>query len=390
MSQLSHSKANKKTKTRKHSPEKQFNAALERYQRFQKKNAKFEQEILALIERVSPKIEPYEIKKYQALHALTLRLIPFFSKKTLSEYLREELFEWICTNLHDLSNNPYSHHIDIQLLESTFDTHRNQLIDHQQEKELKKLAKQGVNQEDIERIQTFNQQLKDAETQEEQAELLKEALKDALRDEHDFDESEFESLFDDKFDAFSNTEYGSDGFEHDDMFNFADDQDSQNHEAATLERLFKTSSINKLFRRITRAIHPDLEQDESKKSLRHQQMTQLIQAREQKDVAYILQAYQETFGSLPETFPEQDYKNLTTIIKHLTEQLEHKKYDTLDQIPFGHIYYEFFYHKKPQQEAAAIRRHIQQQKDAANEYAAMQLEIKNLATLKEYLQAKLS
>lgn len=383
MNSLTRSKSKQKRKTRTHSIEAQFNQALERYQRFKNKNLKFEQDILALIKRITPQIEPHETKKYLALQGLTEKLISFFSKKTLPDYLRDELFEWICENIHDLSNNPFSHTIDLHELIDSFESQRSQLMNHKHEKQIKKMAKQGATEEEIAQFDNLNKRAQETQSPEELAELLKETLKDALADDEDLDENELDEIFSEHFEDALN-----DSFEDDQQWDNLDTPQKPNAIEAELDRLFQASSINKLFRRITRAIHPDLEQDESKKAARHKQMTRLIEAREQKDIAYILEAYQQTFGCLPEAFPEHDYKNLTLLIKHMTQQLEQEKLTILDRIPFGHIYYDLFYHKKSNDEAAAVRHHIKMQKSATDEYTTMKSEIKNLSQLKGLLQAR--
>lgn len=371
-------KSTQKNKSAKTSPEQQFNEALARHQRFKKLNDKFEQEIRALIERVSPQIQPAEVEKYRQLYTLTQKLIPFFSKKSLPEYLREGLFEWINENISDLNRNPYSHLFDVAALLAEFDQHRGQHIDNHQEKHLKKLINQGVPEAEIEQLKDLNARAKEANTPEALAELLKELLDDDLENEEDDD---INGLFDDLFD--NDTTDFDDAFYNDD--GAAQAQGSQQ----SLDRLFKASSINKLFRQIARAIHPDLERDETQKANKHQQMCLLIEARENKDIAYILQTYKTTFGKLPDIFPDQDYIQLTKIIKQMTERLSEQKEDILSATPFGHIYYEMFYFQKKHKEAAAIREHIKNQKETAQEYQAINAEIRNLSTLKDMLKAKM-
>ncbi|WP_236984575.1 hypothetical protein [Marinagarivorans cellulosilyticus] len=100
-------KNRKKAKAKQQTPEMMFNQALERYQRFKNKNAKFEQEMHDLIARVKLEVDEYEISKHEQVYALTKKIIPFFSKKTLPEYLREELFDWIDNNMCMLGHGPY-------------------------------------------------------------------------------------------------------------------------------------------------------------------------------------------------------------------------------------------------------------------------------------------
>ena len=376
-----------KKKAPKANPEQQFNDALERHQRFAALNEKFEQEMLSLIDRVSPQIEPAEVNKYQQLYRLTQKLIPFFSKKSLPEYLREALYEWIDENLTHLSNNPYSHQFDLEALIAELSQHCEQHLDNRQEKKLKQLANHGVPEEEIEVLRDIGSRARKAKSPEEFAELLKEVLQD------DSDDAAEEDLFESLFETDPNSTFANFEHEYDDDTerSFYDDIDDalNNKQSSSLDRHFKASNINKLFRKIARTLHPDLEQNEALKAEKHQQMCRLIDARDNKDIAYILQAYKTTFGKLPDTFPDEDYIQLTKIIKQMTERLSENKWEILSEIPFGHIYYEVFYHKKPQKEVSAIREHIKMQEDTAREYQALRAEIKNIPTLKAFLQTKM-
>lgn len=374
----------KKSKTKRQTPEMHFNEALARYQRFKKEDAKLEQEMHELIARVRLQVDEYEIAKHQQVYLLTQKLIPFFSKKTLSEYLREELFQWIDHNMCMLAFGPYAEHFDMDVLENLLHEHTNQHVQNRQEKELKKLAKEGVDEQVISELREMADRARQAESPEALEELMRSALEEAMEDSDDFEEtaqpedSLFEGLFDDEEELAGN-DFGDGG-------EFAQQQADQ-HKA--LDRLFKDSSINKLFRRITKKWHPDLEPDEQKKAKRHQQMCELIEARDNKDIAYILQAYQETFGTMPDNFPEQDYVNLTQVLKAMTEQLSENSGEVLEQIPYGHAYYDLFYRKNKQYEAAAIDNHIQQLKQLKNDYQRMCADITSIPSLKRCLEERM-
>ncbi|BCD99357.1 hypothetical protein [Marinagarivorans cellulosilyticus] len=231
-------------------------------------------------------------------------------------------------------------------LEVLLDEHCNQHSQNRQEKELSKLAKEGVDEDQIAQLRELGDKARQANSPEELEELLRKVLEEAMEESDSLDEEAAPAadLFEDLFGDSADSEFGAGddffGHESSDFEDLFDEDELQHKE---LDRLFKASSINKLFRRITKKIHPDLEPDETKKAERHQQMCQLIEARENKDIAYILQTYTETFDALPDHFPEQDYVNLTQILKVMTERLSQQKLDALESIPFGHVYYDLFY-----------------------------------------------
>ena len=374
-----------KKKNRKPSAQQQFNDALERYQRFAHQNVKFEQEIRNLVERVNLKIQPHEAEKSRHLLAHTEGLVPFFSKKTLPEYLRVELFEWILGNINELRCSPFAPHDKIDELEQTLQKHCDQHLVNHQEKQFKKLAKQGVAEDDIEKIREFSEAARGSKSPEELNDILEElfgASGESLFQDDEEENDTLESLFEE--DADFAEQFSA--FEEQDDFEFTNSQKTPH----AIEQLFKQSSINKLFRRIAKVIHPDLEQDEAKKAEKHQKMSQLIEARDNKNIAFILQTYKETFGALPDTFPDEDYTNLALVLKHLTQQLNYEKDEILSRIPHGHQYYDLFYNKNPKKEAAAIREYIQHLEDATLDYQVMKQEITSIPKLKDYLQDKMA
>lgn len=378
-------KKGKKAGAKQQTPQMQFNEALARYQRFQKKNAKFEQEMIELIARVRAQVDEYELVKLDEVYELTKKLIPFFSKKTLPEYLREGLFDWINHNMAMLGHGPYQQNFNMAVLEDLMNEHCDQHQQNRQEKLLDKLVKEGVDGETIAELRDLADRARQASSQDELDDIMREVLQDAMQNSDEFDDELVDSdLFEDLFDE-------APDFSGDDFFGF-DDRDEQLAEAKQhqeLDRLFKASSINKLFRRITKTIHPDLESDEAKKAERHQQMCRLIEARNNKDIAYILQLYTDTFGTLPEQFPEQDYVNLTRVLKVMTDRLADQRLDVLESIPFGHAYFDLFHRKTRQQEQAAVRKHIESVKGFTKNYRGMRSEITSIASLKPYLQSRM-
>ena len=48
--------------------------------------------------------------------------------------------------------------------------------------------------------------------------------------------------------------------------------------------LFNATTLNKMFRQLSKVLHPDLEQDETLKQHKHELMAQLLNARDKHDV----------------------------------------------------------------------------------------------------------
>jgi len=85
------------------------------------------------------------------------------------------------------------------------------------------------------------------------------------------------------------------------------------------EELF---NIDKLFRRIARIVHPDREQDETKKAEKHAIMSDCLQARENEDIAQLLTLYTNHVGELPDTWSSESTEELESALEKQLRDLE--------------------------------------------------------------------
>ncbi|WP_156312489.1 hypothetical protein [Marinagarivorans algicola] len=363
-------------------PQSLFNEALERYQRLKHQNTQFADDMQSMMARILPQIEPYEIQFLQAKYQLTEKIIPYMSKKTLPDYAREELRLWIFDNFDDLGSMPFSSAIDLAPLMQNYEYHTSLHIDNANEKLFKKMANNGVSEEEINEVRSFTEKMNNASTKEEHDALFEEAFgnlntendQNDMSDEDDF----FESLFGDE------QTFTEDDSTHDTSNNHTNEE----LEHKKLTKLFSQSAINKLFRRMSRALHPDLEQDSTKKEEKHHKMVALIDARDQKDIAYILQAYKEIFGQLPESFPEEDYTQLLPLIEHMIEKIKKQRQDVFNEIPFSENVYTMFYDKNIKKENIKINKHIKHLEEQAKAIQEEIQEISSISALRERIASR--
>ena len=80
--------------------------------------------------------------------------------------------------------------------------------------------------------------------------------------------------------------------------------------------------IDKLFRRIARSVHPDREQDENKKAEKHAIMSACLQARENEDIAQLLELYSRHVGNLPDSWSDESTGELVTALEKQLRELE--------------------------------------------------------------------
>jgi len=82
--------------------------------------------------------------------------------------------------------------------------------------------------------------------------------------------------------------------------------------------------IDKLFRRIAKAVHPDREQDEEKKAQKHAIMSDCLDARNNNDIAGLLLLYAKHVGELPKTWSDESSGELVSALEDQLHELENR------------------------------------------------------------------
>jgi len=285
---------NRKKPKQKNKEEALFQKEWERVQNLQKKNQKIREILQSAFDTVSVEVRDSEYERQVLTKQLCEKLIPFVSKKTLPDYLREELMDWVQSLIYGLSANPFVNDVNLDVLGERMEQELSQLDANEKEKHERKLLKKGFTQEQIDEMNEFTQK-------------MDEAIAAKARGEDGDIPPEIEDLFEDLFGEFDLEEgenpfdipdddsfYGEQEHMYDEQMKFAEQEKNTQNE---LNQLLKATPIAQLFRKISRVIHPDLEKDENKKGERHEQMAKLIQAREQKDIPTILNMYSEKTAS---------------------------------------------------------------------------------------------
>jgi len=90
------------------------------------------------------------------------------------------------------------------------------------------------------------------------------------------------------------------------------------------EKLDNLFDIDKLFRRIAKAVHPDREQDEDKKAQKHAIMSDCLNARNNGDIASLLALYAEHVGDLPTNWSDERSGELVHALETQLLELENR------------------------------------------------------------------
>lgn len=111
--------------------------------------------------------------------------------------------------------------------------------------------------------------------------------------------------------------------------------------------LFNATTLNKMFRQLSKVLHPDLEQDETLKQHKHELMAQLLNARDKHDVGTIMALYSEHIGGSGAQFAPEDFPRLTVLLKKQLRALQLEKQEIAYRAGPAGLVYHRFHHKNP-------------------------------------------
>ncbi|HEY6528618.1 MAG TPA: hypothetical protein VIZ65_07975 [Cellvibrionaceae bacterium] len=142
--------------------------------------------------------------------------------------------------------------------------------------------------------------------------------------------------------------------EPDDFFDeyFGSSERTQND---TANELFNATSLNKMFRQLSKVLHPDLEQDEEQKKYKHELMSQLLVARDKHDVGAIVALYSQHIGGDGAQFAPEDFPRLTLLLKKQLRDVQKEKQQLAHQSGLPGLVYYRFHHKNAARQKNLLR-----------------------------------
>ncbi|MER2492674.1 hypothetical protein [Catenovulum sediminis] len=260
--------------------------------------------------------EEKEANITQSTAKLVHHLTGFLSRKSLSETRRSCLLDWIELEINYIADNPFSRGIDTHEMRLNIHDQLSRVLDDSN------MVNEDVDPDDVrdmlEDILEMDVDLTDAE-------LIEMALDpDNLQA---YIESILEQNEDDEFAEYENVGK-DDPFEDDYIFDdedpFSGYQSQQNHFEhdegleKKLNALFKSSQINKMYKKLAQILHPDKEQNEIKKQDKIDLMQKLSSAKQQNDVFTIFTLYSQY---VPEAEINLDGESTAAIIELLYNKL---------------------------------------------------------------------
>lgn len=371
MTSLKKTRQKKKKRKISNTPEAQFQREWVRVQNFKKQNEQLKLRLDTLAETVRVQVHDSEVQRMERLYSLSVHLVGFVTRRTLPDYLRNELFGWINEHFTEMEHNPFIDMSDkLGQLNQIMHQQCAHLDAYEQEKYEKKLIKEGITLEEIDEAKQH----------------IHESMEAVLNEPEDANDLfENEDMFADLFKEFAEEEEEEeDGFwEH--LFD-EETQHSEKSKEQELEQLLKATPVNTLFRRIAKKLHPDLEPDEQRKAEKHRLMSDLVHARDQKDISTIIQMYSTHVGELPDGFFEGNFEKLTNLLKYQLERLKSEKDDIFACAPQKAFIYEMFNGKNERAIQNNIAQFLRENEKRCASIVTAQAHITSVASLRLYLE----
>ncbi|MBD1583950.1 hypothetical protein [Pseudoalteromonas sp. S16_S37] len=300
----------------------------EKIEKKEKRNENLKNKINTLYRSFEETVLPYEKDVIQQVVRSIRHLLTFIPKKSLTSNQREELMAWIDSEIDYLENHPFGDDIDTVSLRGEFS---DALTAYHQSTSVE------ITDNDLEQLRIMLNSMFHG-----QLDLSEDELRAIAQDPSQL-EAHIKKLSDsyEKVNGGRSTQDTFDNedeeFEHQDEFKSFFEQKAfkQQTDEETLDKLFKSSQLNKMYKRLASILHPDKEVNESKKAEKHEIMQQLLAARENNDAVTILRLYQNYVADADFTF---DNKTLAALEKMLRQKayqldLEHQKIKTCDEPP---------------------------------------------------------
>lgn len=351
----------------------------------QKRNQKYLRDKENLFAEFQTKILPLEQQQGKRMAEMLEFLIPFLSRKSLSEYQREELVHWIESMFEVLRSHPFLTDVDYEALESKF----NQSLHGYLESQNIEVDQQQIEQvhREVELMFGGDMQL----TDEEIIALLKDPslINQYIQRMHE--------ALDEEDAAAADTEHNSNKDHHEPFEDFFEDdftQDnthyhaSQNARQKSLDKLFKAGQLNKMYKRLASLLHPDKELDPVKKAQKHGIMQTLSEARKNKDAFTLLQLYQTHIHDGEFGFDTDTLSSMQTLLTEKLHQLDNELYHAKSNNELSSLVWRKFSGRSKKQTENNFASHIAYLEEDIYQKQVVMQRYQTVAEMKKFLQER--
>ena len=360
-------------------------------EQLQQQQIERDQELNELAERVQLEVLPAEIKSAGANTVLLLKLLKFGCRKSLNDWQREELHEWIHDNLQilhplGLINRPVQDALALYeafRIGVTLDSNdprplREQFHDALDAQEAEAAAEREATRRDLDAtIETIiDTELGPGPIIDNPDDPYQQAAHEAYQQAREKLRATLQASMSAELDSDEDGEWSDPPA--DDPDNASGEQTTDDAGAADTPHL-DNNTFKRLFRLAASALHPDKETDPDRRLTKHQLMAQLLTARKQGDVMTVINLYQQhSDGS--EALTSADEKAMLAVLEQQVERLEAelKKYRGASH---AHELAWQIYRAADQDIDKAITRHLQELKVRSSSVSRLQEAITSLKTL---------
>ncbi|ARU54243.1 hypothetical protein OLMES_0135 [Oleiphilus messinensis] len=333
-----------------------------------KSNERLELELDRLISAFHDRIIPVEKEILNPKRIVLLeRLIVFFSRKSLANWHRDQLADWIKELLEQVAI------VDAETAVKLSQEYNQVVANHM-----------GLSVEEM--MEEFEQQQSEFEQVMEQA---TEAAFEAQRQK----DTNFHKNASEKPDC------------QPDMFGFDDLKekcqgnsdsvegggDQEDYDARSMYDRFEHQEkldskwLRTMFRKIAQALHPDKEPDSERKDIKKEIMAKLLDARDQEDIVTIVELYSEHVVAGDFSVDDQDAGKLQRLLEQQLENIEFQREALITKSPLHEFVFDHFYENTKQKRESNLKRYIGEIREQAETTAEMAVMLRNLKNLKEVL-----
>ncbi|MFT6835073.1 MAG: hypothetical protein ACJA0H_001107, partial [Francisellaceae bacterium] len=293
-------------------PSNKLSALWIKIEKHQKRNINFSKKKVELFDAFKLAALPFEIRQAEQIARQVEHITGFISRKSLTEMQRNELLDWILSDIDYLDLHPFAANIDTSRLRQQLNSELSQLT---------KKNEHPIDDEAIVQLQSMLDDLFDGDIPLERDELIDilknpESIEKYIKKAHENREYK-EKPFGDEQDQ------SEDSFEEN-YFHEEYEQHIGKHDTKVLEKLFKGSQLNKMYKRLAAKLHPDKENDVDNKARMHALMQQLVSARKNKDVFTMLTLYHDHIDDDSFNF---DAETITAIESLLEQKVSELNYE---------------------------------------------------------------
>lgn len=350
----------------------------------QNRNQKFLDDKNKLFVEFQTNILPLEQKQGKQQADLLEFLIPFISRKSISDFQRDELLNWVESLFSNLRSHPFLADIDVDLnaLQNKLDTAYSTFMKSQNIT----IDKERIENTREEIAHMFNgeMQLSDEEIISliEDPSLLNQYIQrmnDDLADEQNAADIKQKNPHSDPFEDWFENDFEQDEFQQ---------HESQDAKQKELDKLFKAGQLNKIYKRLASLLHPDKEQDPIKKEQKHVIMQTLSEARKNKDAFTLLQLYQTHINDGEFSFDADTLSSMQALLKEKLHLLEEEHYQAKMTNDMPTLVWRTFTARSKKQTENNMKNHASNLAEEVYEHQLIMQQNQTVAQMKKLLQQR--